>query len=291
MLRKTFKTMNIITPQPLKTGDKIGLIAPAGFVSVEKLQKSIENIQKLGFEPFHTKTVLNKYGYLAGNDSERVADLHRMFADPSVKGIVCIRGGYGCMRILPELDFELIRQNPKIFMGFSDITAFLQAITKFTGLVTFHGSLAASDFTEYSANSFLNLATNRIKNIEISGNLNEIEYQPYIINPGKAVGELWGGNLSLLVSLVGTPYDIDWQGKLIFIEEIGEAPYKIDRMLTQLILTGKLQNAAGIIFGIFADCDVVSTDTLPENSLTLKETILDRMKNIKVPSVYGFSFQ
>jgi muramoyltetrapeptide carboxypeptidase len=218
-----------------------------------------------------------------------------MFADPSIKGVVCIRGGYGCMRILPEIDFDLIRRNPKFFMGFSDITVLLQAITKNTGLITFHGSLAASDFNEYSEKSFLQVAKNPIENLEIFSseldkNEKRSEHQRFVINTGKAVGELWGGNLSLLVSLIGTPYDIDWQGKLIFIEEVGEAPYRADRMLSQLILARKLQNAGGIIFGIFAGCDVDSANILPENSLTLKDVILDRMSGINVPSVYGFSF-
>lgn len=284
----------MIEPKTLKKGDKVSLIAPSGFVSPEKLAKAIQNIKKLGFRPVYSNTVLNKYGYLAGNDAERLEDLHRAFSRSDVKGIICIRGGYGAMRLLSEIDFELISRNPKFFMGLSDITALLQAITKKTGLITFHGSLASSDFNEYSEKSFLQFSTGKLAKIDISGKIDadgeKSEKQPFVINPGKSSGELWGGNLSLLVSLIGTPFDVDWSGKLIFIEEIAEPPYKIDRMLTQLILAGKLQQAAGIIFGIFTDCDVDSTDTLPENTFTLKQVIKDRMQNISAPAVYGFSF-
>lgn len=284
----------IIKPPKLKKGDTIGLITPAGPITTEQLERTKTLLNQLGFKTYHTKNVLLKKGYLAGTDAERLDDLHQMFNNENVNAIMCIRGGYGTPRILENIDYDLICKNPKIFIGYSDITALLQAIYKFSGLVTFHGVVGISDFTEYTQNNFLKVLTNSNNSLLIQSILpddnKKDEYKPYIIEKGIAQGELAGGNLALIVALMGTPFEIKLEGKLLFIEEIGEAPYKVDRMLTQLILSGKLQKAKGIVLGVFNDCDFNNDDITAENSLYLKEVLIDRLSGLGIPVIYGFSF-
>ncbi|MEN8120027.1 MAG: LD-carboxypeptidase [Bacteroidota bacterium] len=284
----------IIKPARLKKGDTIGLITPAGPITAEQLEQTKTLLNQLGYNTYHTNNVLLQKGYLAGTDSERLDDLHQMFKNEEVNAILCIRGGYGTPRLLDNIDYDLIRNNPKIFIGYSDITALLQAIYKFTGLITFHGIVGISDFTEYTKHNFLEILTNSnesllIKSIEEDGNLNE-EYKPYVIENGIVQGELAGGNLALMVALMGTPFEIDIEDKLLFIEDIGEAPFRVDRMLTQLILSGKLQKARAIVLGVFNDCDFNGDDITAENSLSLKEVITDRLSGLGIPVMYGFSF-
>lgn len=283
-----------IKPNKLKKGDTIGLITPAGPINTEQLESTKSLLNKMGFNTYHTENVLCKKGYLAGTDTERLNDLHLMFKNEKVNAIMCIRGGYGTPRILNDIDYELIRKNPKIFIGYSDITALLQAIYKFSGLITFHGVVGISDFTEYTLSNFQEILTksNDILLIEsIPPKENEgDEYQPYVIENGIAQGELAGGNLALIAALMGTPFEIELEGKILFIEDIGEAPYKIDRMLTQIILSGKLQKAKGIVLGVFNGCDFNNDDITAENSLSLKEVISDRLSGLGIPVMYGFSF-
>ncbi len=287
-------TKKIIKPPKLKKGDTIGLITPASAIKKEQLIQTKATLKKLGFKSYHTHRVLLKKGYLAGIDVERVADIHHMFENENVHAIICIRGGYGTPRILQQIDYELIRKNPKIVIGYSDVTAMLQAIYKFSGLITFHGVVGTSDFTEYTQQNFLNVLGQPNDSLLIPSilpnNLLKDEYKPYVINEGIAKGELAGGNLALIVSLMGTPYEIELNGKLLFIEDIGEAPYNVDRMLTQLLLSGNLQKLKGIILGVFNNCDFNNEDITAENSLSLKEVLIDRLSGLGIPVVYGFSF-
>ncbi|RLD82828.1 MAG: LD-carboxypeptidase [Bacteroidetes bacterium] len=278
----------------LKKGDTIGLIAPASPITIEQLEQTKTLLNKWGYKTYHTKNVLQKKGYLAGTDAERLDDLHEMFKKKEINAIMCIRGGYGTPRLLEHVDYDLIRKNPKIFIGYSDITALLQAIYKFSGLICFHGVVGISDFTEYTQHNFFEVLTNSNNPITIESILpdddEKDEYKPYVIKEGVARGELAGGNLALIVALMGTPFEIDIEGKLLFIEDIGEAPYKVDRMLTQLILSGKLNKAKGIVLGVFNDCDFNNDDITAENSLSLKEVLDDRLSGIDIPVMYGFSF-
>ncbi|RLD72346.1 MAG: LD-carboxypeptidase [Bacteroidetes bacterium] len=287
-LKKTIK------PPKLKKGDTIGLITPASPIKEAQLIQTKKLLTQLGFKTYNTNRVLLKKGYLAGTDAERLEDIHHMFENEDVHAVMCIRGGYGTPRILEYIDYDLIRKNPKIFIGYSDITALLQAIYKFSGLITFHGVVGVSDFTEYTRNNFLKVLTKSSEALLIpsvvQNNPIAEEYRPYVIEKGIAKGELAGGNLALIVALMGTPYEIDLRGKLLFIEDIGEAPYKIDRMLSQLVLSGKLKTLKGIVLGVFSDCDLNNDDITDENSLSLKEVLIDRLSDLGIPIMYGFSF-
>ena len=273
----------------LKENDKIGLITPAGYITKQKLDNAIQNVKNFSLEAFYYNSVLDKSGYLAGTDKNRANELHKMYADKSVKAILCVRGGYGTTRILDLLDYELIKNNPKPLIGYSDITALLFAVYKKTGLPGFHGIVGASNFSEYSKDNFKDIFLNTQNEITICQPKNNKD-NSYIINPGKTEGILIGGNLSILTSLIGTKYDIDWKNKIIFIEEINEAPYKIDRMLTQLYQAGKFNDVRGIILGKFSKCDSEDFDTKNEDSFSLKEVILEKIRPLQIPAVYEFSF-
>ncbi len=280
-----------IKPPRLQKGDTIGLIAPGSPVTEEKLNKAITNLENLGFHVHYTKNILAKQGYLAGTDQQRLDDLHLMFNNQKINGIWCIRGGYGCGRILPDIDYSLIRKYPKPMIGYSDVTALLQAIFLKTGIIGFHGPVAVSEFTDYTICQFQTIlmepkAPIQIKNAVENDKKENTAFQNKVINSGKAKGKIMGGNLSLIASLAGTKYQLNAKGKIIFLEEIGERPYRIDRMLTQLLQSCNLGQAAGIALGIFDDCEAKEgTD-----SLTLMETLEDRLGPLGIPVIYGLSF-
>ena len=287
----TPKKKRLIKAKRLQPGATVGLIAPGSPISEEKFEKAINNLENLDFKLKYTSNAKAKYGYLAGRDEQRLADIESMFADDGVDAVWCIRGGYGCSRLLAHLPYKLIRNNPKILIGYSDITALLQAIHQQTGLVCFHGPVGTSDFTDYTLKQMQAILMNPSNSqlIQMYPHEKADEDQNYsaeVIRGGRARGVLAGGNLSLLTSLVGTPYELDLQGKLLFIEDVGEQPYRIDRMLTQVLQSGKLKRAAGIVLGIFEDCQAKN----PEFSLSLKETLKDRLYDLGIPVLYGFSF-
>ena len=283
----------LIKPAALKPGDRVGLVTPAGPINPEKFQNAITNLESMGLMPVYTQSAFSRNGYLAGGDEERLADLHNMIADPVIKAIWCLRGGYGCTRIINKLDYNLFKKNPKIIIGYSDTTALLLAVYAISGLVGFHGAVAISDvFTPFTASQVQSV---------LFGNTSlphEIPFQtqsadkfvtghaPYGIHEGKCSGELTGGNLSLLVCLPNTSFAPSYAGKLVFIEDIGEKPYRIDRMLTFLLESTDLSKAAGIILGVFNDCDTLDK----ESSMTLKQVLTDRLEPLKIPCFYGFTF-
>lgn len=278
-----------LKPKRLKPGQTVGLIAPGSSVDESRLQKAISTIKSLGLTPFHTDTILAKRGYLAGNDAERLADLHLMFKNPKVDAIWCIRGGYGCTRLLPAIDYKLIRKHPKILIGYSDITALLQAIYKKTGLIGFHGPVAVSEPTDYSLHYLRQVLLQPspqliIKNAQENISSEKENYSIKVIRSGRAKGRLAGGNLSLISAMAGTDYAISIKNKILFLEDIGEKPYRIDRMLTQLRQAYDLNKAAAIVLGIFADCEG------GKGSLSLMETLQDRLGDLKIPVIYGMSF-
>ncbi|WP_313233915.1 S66 peptidase family protein [Tissierella praeacuta] len=274
----------MIKPKALKLGDTLGIIAPASPVAEEKVKKAHDKLIDMGFKVKMGKSLYERYGYLSGKDSIRAEDINEMFKDKEVNGIICIRGGYGTPRILDLLDYEIIRNNPKVFVGYSDITALHISFAQLANLVTYHGPMAASDmidnFSDFSKSNLFRA----IMNTEPMGKISNPEKEEIItINGGVAEGFIIGGNISLIVDTIGTPYEIDVKGKLLFIEEVGEEPYNIDRMLNQLRLSGKLQEASGIILGDFNDCESKN----PDENLTLKEVINDQVKLIHKPTIYN----
>lgn len=288
------KTHEKIKPPKLNPGDTIGLITPGSSITESELQDSIKNVESLGFNVYYTENILAKNGYLAGTDKHRADDINYMFENDDVKGIMCARGGYGCNRILPMIDYTLIRKNPKVLVGYSDVTALLYAIYAQTGLVSFHGPVGVSTFNDYSVNYLKKvlMETNKF-NIEIAEediqNENEA-YHSYTITPGIAEGELVGGNLSIAASLLGTPYDVCYKNKILYLEDVGEEPYRIDRMLTELILAGKLEECAAIVLGVFINCEIKKDDPSFKDSFRLREVFEDRLKPLGIPAAYGFSF-
>ena len=280
-----------IKPKRLKKGDTLALITPGSFISDESLQKAVVNAENLGFKVALSKNIRSKRGFTAGTDAERLADLHWAFQDTKINGVWCARGGYGCGRILQNIDYQIIKKNPKALIGYSDITALLNAITCKTGLITFHGPVGASEFPEFTHNHFQNtlMFPNTIQKLALAVANAEQEdsiYHSFSIRSGKAKGELVGGNLSLLAAMVGTPFQPVFKNKIVFIEDVGERPYRIDRMLTQLRQGTDLQQAAGIALGIFADCEAKEGS----DSLTLKQTLTDRLADLGMPVAYGLSF-
>lgn len=275
-----------IKPARLKPGDRIGIIAPASWpYHPEKAERGIKRFEKMGFQTCVGKTVYRKHGYLAGTDQERLEELHRMFADPEIQAIICVGGGYGSPRMADALDYDLIKANPKIFWGFSDITFLLNAMYQRTGLITFHGPMVSSDFGRAEDEIHpLTLETLRQLLEPMSCVHDETIAPLYTVTEGQASGELVGGNLSLLVSSLGTPYEIDTNNKLLLIEEIEEDIYRIDRMLNQLRLAGKFDDAAGIVFGDFNNCQSGKR----QETLSLIQVFQDHVSSSGKPAMGGF---
>jgi muramoyltetrapeptide carboxypeptidase len=292
---KTQTPLPLIKPKALKPGDTVGLVMPATAIDTpEWITIAKELAESRGFNVVMGKNVGKSYGYLAGSDKERADDINEMFSRSDVKAVLPISGGWGSMRILPYLDFELIRKNPKVFVGFSDITTLLLAFHKFSGLVTFHGPNIRSTFNDYVADYYFRAVTSPeplglLKQPPLPpGEKVEKENRIITLNGGKATGQLVGGNLSLLVTTLGTPFEIDLTGKILFLEDVREEPYRIDRMLTHLFLSGTLNNAAGIIVGKMRDCDPREPGYLA--SLTLEEIFRTRLGTLGKPAIYGLSF-
>lgn len=252
-------TIPNILPEVLKPGDTVGIIAPASSFPPERIPKTEANMTALGLKVKWSKNLHAQNGYLAGKDKQRLKDIHKMFKDPEVKAIWCIRGGYGCSRLLPDLDYDLIKENPKVLIGYSDVTALLNAIHQRTGLVCFHGPVGSSTFSDYTLSNVRRMLFEPLgqQSISLSSEQHkEVEpgFETYSIRNGKATGRLVGGNLSLLAAMTGTQHQIEVKDRLLFIEDVGEKPYRIDRMLTQLRQALPLEEAAGILLGVFADC-------------------------------------
>lgn len=235
-------------PPLLEPGSRVALVSPAGPLRNQSdLERALENVRSFDWEPIVGAHVLERDGYLAGSDEHRLADLNRFAADPTVDAVWSIRGGYGAMRLLDELDFDAWRERPKALIGYSDVTALHAAITKSAGLITYHGPTARAELTEFTRRSLWDVVACGANGYRVSGD--EIE----CLQPGRARGRLVGGNLALVSALVGTPYAYDLDGAILVIEDVNEAVYRIDRMLTQLWLSGGLQRVAGLAFGLFTE--------------------------------------
>ncbi len=279
----------ILKPKPLKAGDLVGLVNPAG-ATYHRVDLEIvgETLQALGLRVRQGRHVLDRRGYFAGRDEDRAADLNEMFADDDVAGIVAVRGGWGCARILPRIDFAAISKSPKALLGYSDITALHLAIFAKTGLVTFHGPVGISKWNSFSTSWVKRVLFNGEAVLfenphDLGDNLTQIENRVQTIHPGMARGRLLGGNLTVLTTVVGSGYLPDWEGAILFLEDTGEQIYRIDRMLTQLKLAGILDRVAGFVFGKCTDCDPGQGF----GSLTLEEVFDDHIRPLGVPAWQG----
>ena len=275
----------LILPPPLKKGSKVAITAPASPTSIWEIANTVNLLKKLGCTVEIGDTIKNrqsKFHYFSASDDERACEFMHFIERKDISCILCGRGGYGVMRILPSLDYTTIRENPKIIVGFSDITALLNAVYYKSNVVSFHGPVACLNFSQFTKDNFIKLLFD-------VGSFKPIvntfpTAQAYVA--GTASGRLIGGNLSMLVSTLGTPYEIDTKDSILFIEEISEEPYKIDKMLTQLWLAGKFQDCCGIILGKFTHLDS-RRNFWPVTSFTLRYVLETRFKSLGIPCMTG----
>lgn len=286
-------------PKALKRGDTVALVAPASpFFDPESHAIAREMVTSLGYKPKPMPNSARVAYYLAGSDAERAADLNAAFADPEVDAIWCLRGGYGSPRILPLLDYESIRKNPKILLGYSDITAVLNAVHRLTGLVTFHGPVASENMAESTLAALKKVAGEARPagliaappSFEAKEGRVERENRTFRVAPGRARGPLVGGNLSVFDTLIGTPFEPELKGRILFLEEVGEEPYRIDRWLTHLVLTGKLAGCAGIVLGKFHDCGPRVLEPSFNGTWTWQHVVADRLAGQGIPVLGGLMF-
>lgn len=277
-----FRMPPIITrPKSLAPGDYIGICAPAGALRRDaEIPEFTAVLQKMGFRVKVGPNCTKKYGYFAGTDEERASDFMQFIKDPEVKAIFFLRGGWGAARILEHLDFDIIADNPKIIMGFSDATTLLCAITTKSSLVTFHGPSGNSSWNDYSMKYIRQVLVDRSR-VHYENTAEDEKIITY--SPGTASGLLWGGNLSVIASLIGTRYLPIRTPSILFLEDVGEEPYSIDRMLTQLKLCGVLRMVNGVVLGNFRKCDAEE----PERSFTLHEVFQQHFENFGKPVYYG----
>jgi muramoyltetrapeptide carboxypeptidase len=284
----------LVRPPVLRPGDTVGLITPGTYVSdPDRLALAARTMKYFDLRMKLGRHVGKRLGYLGGTDEERLADLHEMFRDPEVKAVFAIRGGYGSAHLLDRIDYGLLRKNPKIFLGYSDITALHLAIHRQAGLVTFHGPIVLAEFTAYTQTWFRKAL---FETPPLGALTNPPETNPLrpahplrTVRPGKARGRLIGGNLTLVSRTLGTPYEIETRGRILLLEDTEEQPYSIDGMLTQLRLAGKLQAAAGIVFGECADCRPRQFQPSFESTLSLGEVLDDILGRLEIPVLSGLT--
>ncbi|MGH8054002.1 MAG: S66 peptidase family protein [Stenotrophomonas sp.] len=279
-----------LLPPGLNKGDTVGLVSPSSASSDRlSLQLAREAMEAFGFKVKTGEHYAARHGHLAGTDTERAGDLNAMFADRQVKAIICVRGGSGAARLLPLLDYDRIRANPKVLLGYSDITALHSAIQAKTGLVTFHGQIGSGSWNRFNADQFERLFFKRelmdYRNVVVDGDdeLVPRKNRAITLRGGIARGELVGGNLTVLTALAGSAYLPDFSGKILFLEDVEEAPYRIDRMFTTLKLMGALDKIAGFIFGECTDCNPGDG----YGSLTLDQIFDDHILPLKIPAYRG----
>lgn len=278
----------VIKPKALKRGDTIAITAPASPTSMGEIAPTVKLLKNLGFNVVIGDTIRNQnisFRYLSDDDVIRAEELMKFVKDDSVSAILCGRGGYGVMRTFPYLDFSLFSKHPKIIIGFSDITALLLAIHKTSNLVCFHGPVATTNFDSFTLANFTKVLFDEQQFSKIDTYLSDMK----VINEGKAIGKITGGNLRLIISTMGTPYEINTDDSILFLEEINEHPYEIDRMLTQLVVSGKLNNVKGIVFGKFSNVNK-RMPFHPFASFTIIEIIEQLLKPYNIPIVYNLPF-
>lgn len=277
-----------LLPKGLKKGSKIGIVAPASHANIWEFGSFIKIMNKLGLEVVIGETIKNyniKYRYFSAPDEVRANELMEFFKRNDIDAIITARGGYGVLRILHLLDFKIICNHPKILIGFSDITALLNAIYHKCNLITFHGPAAISDFNNSTLEFFIKMLFETTESQELIYQSNEL----ITLNEGISRGELVGGNLTMLASTIGTEYEINTENKILFFEDISEQPYQIDRKLTQLFLSGKFNNLKGVIVGKFKNYNQ-KYYFYPNLSYTVKEVIENRLKELNVPILLNAPF-
>lgn len=266
-------------PPALRPGDTVGIIAPASNIKREALEAGCRALERIGYRPFYFDSILEQDLYFAGSVERRTQELHEMFRRPEVRAIVCARGGYGANYLLPQIDIDVVRQNPKIFCGYSDVTCLLTYFCDAAGLVTFHAPMVAKDFTHEDGIDHPSwaaaLAAAQPWSISEDGGMTGVR-------DGEAEGILYGGCLSILAASLGTPYEITTGGTILFVEDIAAKPYQIDRMLMQLKLAGKFREAHGIIFGQMLDCIQPGGQRY-----SLQEIVMRVLADLDVPIAFG----
>jgi muramoyltetrapeptide carboxypeptidase len=278
-----------IKPKRLAAGDTVAIVAPASATfNTLDLQIAKESLEALGLKVEVGAHVLDRHGYLAGQDKDRAGDINRYFADPGIRAVLPLRGGWGASRVLPSLDFDSIRRNPKIVLGYSDITALHMAIAAKTGLITFHGPNGMGRWDEFSVNWVKRVLFDgeavTLENVHDKGEfLVQTENRVQTITPGTARGRILGGNLTVLTAIMGSPYVPDFDGAILFVEDVGEDVYRIDRMLTTLKLAGVLDRIRGFVWGTCSECEPGSG----YGSLTFEEIFADHIAPLRIPSWQG----
>lgn len=282
---QTDETPKTIKPKGLIKGDLIGITSPAGSIwnkaHVSKIQGILEN---LGFRTTVGKTCYEQDGFLAGSDQMRAEELMEMFENKSIRGILTMRGGWGCARILDLLNYNVISKNPKVIMGFSDITSLVNAIYSKTGLITYHGPCGYSSWGDFSKEEVMKTLAIGLPRVMKNppDNLDDLKTW----SKGKAKGSLVGGNLTVVTSMIGTKYEPNWHNKILFLEEIKEEPYRVDRMLWQMKQASVFDKISGLVIGSFRKCEPEE----PEKSFSIEDIFRQHFANISIPVYQGASF-
>ena len=269
----TIKPRSIIKPPRLRPGDGVGVIAPAGPVNVSELEAGLNELESAGFEIHLAPSIFARNDYLAGEDDARLADLHSMFTDRKIKAVFCARGGYGSLRLLDKIQYNLIRENPKFIVGYSDITVLLMAVYAKTGLITCHGPMVRDQTFRRKAD------LDGLLHLLSTGQplkLNLAESHPLV--SGNVRGPLMGGNLSMICHLIGTPFLPSFDNCILFVEEKGEPLYRLDRMLTHLKLSGRINRLSGLIAGQFESCGDIAN---------INRLLIDTAKDLGIPLFTG----
>lgn len=275
----------MIRPEPLCSGDRVALLCTSSAVPEDRLEKSIAAVKALGLEPtvYPSCYETNRHGYFAADDAQRAKDLQDAFADPTIRGIMCIRGGYGAGRLLPMLDWQEIARHPKPLFGYSDVTALHIALQQCCGLVSYQTPMPSTEWY----NGLDPFTENYLRRAIFGGLTGPMDMgdQVETLVPGKAGGPLCGGNLSLVCDSLGTPWEIDTRGRILFLEDVGEKTYRVDGMLTQLRNAGKFESCAGILLGAWTDCPPED----PERTLTLAEIFAEIIVPAGKPVLAGLT--
>ena len=285
-------------PRPLQPGDTVALTAPSSPVPAVNLKAAIKSVKLLGLDPVVMPSCREHHGYMAGTDAQRASDLNEAFSRKDIAGIFCLRGGFGAMRLLPLLDFDMIRQNPKPLIGYSDITALHTSINKLCGFITFHGPMPNTDYTRLDDFTLDSLKSQLFRPQEICELQNPPGQELQVLYPASSdtpvTGRLTGGNLSLVAGTLGSSWEIDTKNAILFLEDVGERPYRLDRNLTALALAEKFRDCAGIILGTFTDCeepphdDPSDSGVIADRTLTLQQIIEEVILPYKKPTLLNY---
>jgi muramoyltetrapeptide carboxypeptidase len=270
------REIKLLIPARIKPGGTVGIVAPASPFDPDLFKQGIDTLKRFGFRVHVPNDLIQENGYLAGSDAHRASIVHRLFADENIEAIICAKGGFGSIRILSLLDFDLIKANPKIFLGHSDVTALIAAMYSRCGLVTFHGPLITTLADAPSATKAALLAA-----LSTDQSIQMSSQHAVTLHSGSAQGPVIGGNLTTLCHLTGTPFEPDLDGHIVFLEDRGEAGYRIDRMLSQMKLAGCFENLAGLILGDFKDCAPIEE---------IYRIMIEFFQDADIPIVAGFEF-